>query len=146
MGILSTAYAGSFDSTQFMELSSSNFHPGMDIVTDGTLYNRTGGSHTYVDMGRAPSIFTIEVGVEGTQRAALEGKRGVSGSLVWSRGTQTATLLDILPSDVDVVDANKVSLRFFSNDLPSGVVSTTAIITEGGATIITESGDTIITE
>ena len=146
MGILSTAYAGSFDSTQFMELSSSNFHPGMDIVTDGTLYNRTGGSHTYVDMGRAPSLFTIEVGVEGTQRTALEGKRGVTGSLVWSRGTQTATLLDIVPSDVDVVDANKVNLRFFSNDIPSSVVPSTARLTERGDVRLTEFGDIRILE
>src|SRR5690349_9292813 len=115
MGILSPYYNGSFDTTAtFWEQSSSGFTPGMDVTTEGTLYNHTGGVHTFVDMGRGAGIFQIEVAVEATQKAALIAKRGVSGTLVWSRGSQTATLLDILPSKLDVVDANRVSLRFFS--------------------------------
>lgn len=144
MGILSGYFDASFDSTQFWEQVQSGFYPGMDVVTEGTLYNRTGGSHTYIDMGRGPGIFEITVGVEAAQGAALIAKRGDSGSLVWSRGTQTATLLDILPTEADAFDAATYTLRFFSDDMPAGVVASNAWLTQSGDTWIGQSGDTWI--
>ena len=54
MGILSPLYQSSFDSTQFFELGA--WYPGVDITTDGTLISHTGGTHTFIDMGRANGI------------------------------------------------------------------------------------------
>src|SRR5215216_6643780 len=108
MGILSSYYAASFDSTGFWEQGA--WYPGMSVETDGTLYNQTGGNHTYVDMGRAPLIFEISAGVEETQKAALIAKRGDTGTLVWSRGSQTVTLLDILPTEADAMDGHTLTL------------------------------------
>lgn len=148
MGLLSPLYSGSFDSTAFMELVSGGFLPGRDVDTEGTLYNLGGGTHIYVDMGQAPGIFEIVVGVEGTQASALIGKRGDTGTLVWSRGSQTATLLDILPTEADVAgfDANTLTLKFFSDDFPSGVTPSGAIVSEGSVSIVTEGGVSIVTE
>lgn len=148
MGILSPLYDKSFDGVSFFELVSSGYYPGMDVETEGTLYNLGGGVHTYVDMGRAPGIFEIVVGVEATQATALIGKRGDTGTLVWSRGSQTATLLDILPTEADVAafDAQKLTLKFFSDDIAGGVVSSTAFLTEAGDTFVAEAGDTFIQE
>ena len=144
MGILSPHYDASFTGTAFFELGQ--WYPGMDVTTDGTLHARIDNGHTYVDMGRAPLIFDISAGVEETQKAALLAKRGDSGSLVWSRGTQTATLLDILPTEADALDANTITLRFFSDDLPAGAVSSGSFITEASETFITEAGETFIQE
>jgi len=146
VGLLSPFYAATFDSTQFWELGQ--WYVGMDVITESTLHSHTGGTHTFVDMGMAAGIFEITAGVEAAQLAALDAKRGASGSLVWSRGTQTATLLDIIhtPGQAGEHDAYTVTLRLFSDDLPSGVVAGTAFITEGGDTFITEGGDTFIQE
>lgn len=144
MGILPPLYDASFDATEFWELGA--WYPGMSVETDGTLYHRIGAGHTYVDMGRAPLIFEVSAGVEETQKAALIAKRGDSGTLVWSRGSQTVTLLDIIPTEADALDGHTLTLRFFSDDLPAGVVSSTAFITEGGDTFITEGSDVFIQE
>ena len=146
MGILSPYFDASFDGASFWELGQ--WYPGIDVETEGTLHSLGSGVHTFVDMGRAALVFEVQAGVEGTQLAALDGKRGDSGSLVWSRGTMTATLLDILrnPGEADAFDANAVTLRFFSGDLPAGAVSSTAFITEAGDTFVTEAGDTFIQE
>jgi hypothetical protein len=146
MGRIANHYGASFDGVSFWEQSSGSFHPGMDVNSSGTLYNHTGGTHTYVDMGKAAGLFEINAAVEAAQRTALEAKRGVSGSLIWSRGTQTATLLDILPSEVDGFDGHKLTLRFFSDGFPSAVLAATAFITESSDTFITESGETLIQE
>ena len=145
MGILSPHYGTTaFDGVGFFELGA--WFQGMDVKTDGTLYARIDNGHTYIDMGRAPLVFDVQAGVEETQKAALLAKRGDSGSLVWSRGTQTATLLDILPTEADALDANTITLRFFSDDLPAGAVSSGAFLTEASETFITEAGETFIQE
>jgi hypothetical protein len=144
MGILSPRYAAAFDGVGFFELGT--WYQGMTVETDGTLYSRVGSGHTYVDMGRAPLIFEISAGVEETQKAALIAKRGDSGTLVWSRGSQTATLLDILPTEADAVDGHTLTLRFFSDDLPAGVAPSSAVISENGAYMLTEAGEFIIQE
>lgn len=147
MGLLSPYYGSTaFDGVSFFEQGAH--YPGMDVETEGTLYNLGGGVHTYVDMGQAPGIFELSVGAEGTQAAALISKRGDTGTLVWSRGSQTATLLDIIPTEADVAgfDSNTYTLRFFSDDMPAEVTPSGAFLTEGGDTFITEGGDTFVTE
>ena len=145
MGILSPLYSGSFASVSFFEQGA--WYVGMDVETEGTLHNLGGGNHIYVDMGQAPGLFEISVGVEATQAAALLAKRGDSGTLVWSRGSQTATLLDIIPTEADAMDGHTYTLRFFSDDIAGGaVVASSAIITEGGDPILTEAGEAWITE
>jgi hypothetical protein len=146
MGILSALYDGSFDSTGFQEQAESGWLPGRDVMTEGTLYSRMGGGHTYVDMGQGGGVFELRVGVEAAQKAALEGKRGDSGTLVWSRGSQTATLLDILPSQAGVLDGYIVTLRLFSNDIASGVLPGMGRATEGDALRLTEDGAIRIVE
>ena len=145
MGLLSPYYGtNAFDGVSFWEQGA--YYPGMDVETEGTLYNLGGGVHTYVDMGKAAGLFSIVVGVEGTQAAALIAKRGVSGTLVWSRGSQTATLLDILPTEADAMDGQTLTLKFFSDDTPAGVVPTGVMATESGDVMITESGDSMVIE
>ena len=144
MGRLSPQYDASFDGVSFWE--QGVFYPGRDVTTEGTLYSYGAGSHAYIDMGQGAPPFEIVAGVEATQAAALLTKRGVSGSLIWSRGSQTATLLDILPTEADAVNGNTYTLRFFSNSFPSNVVPANAIVTESGDPIVTESGDYIVME
>jgi hypothetical protein len=146
MGILSPFYAGTFASVSFWEQDSSGWHPGLTVETDGTLINLTGGNHVFMDMGRSPIIFDIVAGVEGAQATSLLAKRGDSGTLVWSRGTMTATLLDILPTEADVsgLDANTVTLRFFSDDLPSSIVPSGGLTSDAGALLLTDGGAYII--
>jgi hypothetical protein len=146
MGILSPYYAASFTGTSFWEQDSSGWHPGLTVETDGTLYNQMGGNHTFIDMGRAPIIFEIQAGVEGAQATSLLAKRGDSGTLVWSRGTMTATLLDILPTEADIsaLDANTLTLRFFSDDLPSSIIPSGGLTSDAGALLLTDGGAYII--
>lgn len=137
MGILSPLYSAVFDGVSFMELGE--WHPGISIETDGTLHSSTSGAHFFVDMGRAPIAFEVQAGVEATQRTALEGKRGDSGTLVWSRGTQTAILLDILPTEADAFDASTITLRFFASGLPSS--TTTYLLTDLYLSLTSDGGD-----
>lgn len=143
MGILSPIYDASFDSTQFLELVSNNFYPGIDVDTDGTLYSHMGGTHTYIDMGRAPLIFEVIAGVEGAQKTSLLGKRGDTGTLVWSRGTHTATLLDITPTEADAsgLDGNILTLKFFATSVPTGIAPAARILTDTYLRLTTDDGD-----
>jgi hypothetical protein len=140
MGILSPVYDASFDSVSFFELAESGFYPGVDVGTEGTLQSLTGGTHIYTDMGQSPLIFEIQAGVEGTQKAALLTKRGVTGSLIWSRGTMTVKLLDITPSEADAVNGNTLTLKFFTTQLP-GAPSVTRLLTDTRSALLTDSGD-----
>ncbi len=136
MGILSPYFDASFTGTSFWELGQ--WYPGISVETDGTHIQDIG---TFIDMGRAPLIFEIEAGVEETQKAAILAKRGDSGTLVWSRGSQTVTLLDITPTEADALDGHKLVLRFFTDDIPVG-----GVIPSGGETFVTELYETLITE
>lgn len=147
MGILSPLYDASFAGVSFWEQGA--WYPGIDVTTDGTLISLTGGTHVFFDMGRAPLLFEIEAGVEAAQRTALEVKRGDSGTLVWSRGSHTCTLLDITPKEADAVDGHTLTLRFFTTDLPSGGGGGSGVatfVTELNETLITEPVETLITE
>jgi hypothetical protein len=148
MGILSPHYNLTFDGVSAWEQSSSGYLPGRMIGTEGTLYSLRDGVHVFSDMGRADPPWEITVAVEGTQRAALQGKRGVEGTLVWSRGTQTATLLDIIdsPGKAGAFDAYTIVLRLFSADTPSGVTASSGLTSEAGDLFITEAGEYLAQE
>jgi hypothetical protein len=146
MGILLPLYDSSFDGSAFFELAPSGYYPGQSITTAGTSYSRAGAGHTYIDMGEERGPFEIQAGVEAAALASLTAKRGDEGTLVWSRGSQTATLLDIVPRRAGAHALYMVSLKFFSAELPAGIVPSSARLTESGDVRVTESGDVRIVE
>jgi hypothetical protein len=143
MGLLSPYYGSTaFDGVGFWEQSQGqDTRPGRDILTDGTLYN-IGGAYLYVDMGETAQTFDIVAGVEGAELTSLRAKRGVTGSLVWSRGTWTATLKDIRPQPgrAGNLDAYTVTLTFFSTSYPSGSIPGDGLLSDGGAYLTSDGG------
>jgi hypothetical protein len=146
MGVLDTLYDSQFSGVQFWEQSPSGYYPGQTVTTAGTAYSRAGAGHTYIDMGEERGLFEIQAGVEAAALASLTAKRGDSGTLVWSRGSQTATLLDIVPRRAGAHALYMVSLKFFSSDTPAGITPSSARLTESGDVRVTESGDVRIVE
>ena len=149
MGVLDAYYDSSFDGVSFWSQSDGSDHrSGKDVETAGTKYSLGGGDHVYIDMGQAHAPFEIVAGVNGAEYTSIKAKRGVTGTLVWSRGSMSATLLDIIPQPgkAGPLDAWTIQLRFFSTDAPAGVTPSGAFTTEGGSEFTTEGGDALIGE
>lgn len=142
MGIIANAYDGSFDSIPFLELMQGQGRPSRNLLAAGSLNSHRNGTFTFIDMGTTTEPFTINVAVEGTQKTALEGKRGVTGNLVFSRGTWNATLLDVLPQpgkngDLDIYN---LALQLFSTSNPSGGPPDNALLSDDGHYILSDDG------
>ena len=143
MSLLSPLYDASFAAVSFQEQSSSGWLPGRTFDTHGTQYSNE-GNHTYIVSGEKAEPFEITAGVDGTQATALLGKRGDTGTLVWSRGSMSATLLDVIPSKAGPLDAYTVRLRFFSTATPTAPGDTnTYLVSDSGAFILDDSGNFI---
>lgn len=142
MGIIAENYDGNFDSVPFLELMQGQGRPSRNLLAAGTLHSHRNGTHTFIDMGDTTEPFTINVAVEGIQKTALEGKRGVTGNLVFSRGTWSATLLDVLSQPGKNGDLNiyNLALQLFSTDKPSGSVPSNAILSDDGKYLLSDDG------
>lgn len=149
MGVLDSLYDASFASVGFFELDQNNARPGIDQETAGTTYSTGGGNHIYIDCGRVYASFEIVVGMNTAEYVAMRAKRGDSGTLTWSRGSMSATLLAVIPQPgkAGPLEAWTVALRFFSTDTPSAVISGgIGFVTEDGASLfVMEDGATILT-
>ena len=100
MASLASFYDASFDGVSFWEQDGSGgFRPGRPKVRAGTTVHM-GSTNTNVrlDMGQAASEFEIIAGCDETEYTSLMGKAGTSGSLVWSRGTETVYCTEVVDS------------------------------------------------
>lgn len=115
MTILTPLYNSSFDSVQFFELSQSGFYAQRPITTEGTdQHQPASSSNAFDDQGEGAEPFELSVGVDGAEYLALMGKRGDSGTLVYSGGSLTCVLIAIIdkPGKAGPFDAYTISLRF----------------------------------
>jgi hypothetical protein len=115
MGILSPHYNSSFDGTSFWEQSASGFYSQRPITTTGGPQKQPASdTATFDDQGEGAEPFELEVGVDGAEYAALLAKRGDNGTLAYSGGSVTCTLIAVIdqPGKAGALDAYKIRLRF----------------------------------
>ncbi len=115
MGLLSSFYNMSFDGVSAWEQSSSGFYPQRPVTTRGDAQKQpASNSSAFDDRGEANDPFELTVGVDGAEYAALLAKRGDNGTLTYSGGSVTCTLIAIIdqPGKAGPHDAYKVGLRF----------------------------------
>jgi hypothetical protein len=113
--VLSPHYDASFDGVSFWEQTSSNIYQQAPITTEGgALHTPASDSNTFDDQGAGAQPFEITVGVDGAEYLALMSKRGDNGTLAYSGGSLTCTLIAILdhPGRVGALDIYKIGLRF----------------------------------
>lgn len=146
--MLDDLYSADFAGVGFFELDQGNARPGVDQETAGTKYSTGGGNHIYIDCGRSYAPFEIAAGMNTAEYTAIRAKRGDSGTLTWSRGSMSATLLDVTPQPgkAGPLEAYTVVLRFWSTDTPTSVGASEGMITESSEFFITEAGEYIVQE
>jgi len=112
---IASFYNGSFGGTSFFEQSASGYTPGRPITTEGDVRHRPGSSdNDFDDQGAGAEPFTIVVAVDLAEYQALIIQRGDTGTLVYSRGSITATLIQVqdTPGKADPFDIYTISLVF----------------------------------
>lgn len=116
MSILAPFYDMTFDGVSAWEQSASNFYPQRPITTEGEAHHQPASDNaTFDDRGQGADPFEIVVGVDGAEYASLMAKRGDTGTLSYSGGSLTATLLAIIdkPGKAGPLDAYTITLRFY---------------------------------
>jgi len=115
MTLLTPYYDSSFDGVSFWEQTASGFYPQKSVTTEGgPLHQPASSENTFDDQGAGAEPFELTVGVDSAEYLALLSKRGDNGSLVYSGGTVTATLIAIIdrPGKAGPLDSYTIVLRF----------------------------------
>ncbi len=91
---ISSFYDGSFGGTSFWEQYEGGLSANEpDVRTNEAILEIPGGNAVvYQDFGQGAQTLELPVAVMAAELAALRAKRGVSGSLVWHSGTNSARL------------------------------------------------------
>jgi len=113
---LSQYYNMSFAGVSAWEQVDGAFTSGGPDSIEDTAKLRIPGSNTTViqTFGKLSATFDLPVAVESAQLAALQAKRGTTGTLVCSHGTFTGAFLDgvLRPTQDTIVDGDwKCTLR-----------------------------------
>lgn len=115
MTILTPYYDASFDGVSFFELAESGFYTQRPVTTaGGALHQPASDTSTFDDQGAGAEPFELTVGVDGAEYLALLGKRGDNGTLSYSGGSLSATLIAIIdrPGKAGPLDSYTIVLRF----------------------------------
>lgn len=115
MGLLSSYYGASFAGVSFWEQEQNGWRPDRARTTEADVWKRpASNSASLNDRGAGAEPFTLVAGVEGAEHVALFAKRGDAGTLIYSGGTISARLVDVLdtPGKAGDLDAYTISLRF----------------------------------
>jgi hypothetical protein len=116
MPTLAAFYDASFDGTSFWEQDGSGdgWRPGRPHTRAGsTVHMGSTNTNVRLDMGAGASEFDVIAGCDAAEYSALMGKAGTTGTLVWSRGSESVYCVEVVdsPGEAGSTGLYKITLR-----------------------------------